>query len=219
MGVRLWSGLGRSDRVRLFAAAWMAMGIAAIGAVWSISSARAETPAAPAETLRVPRASPGPERPKPDQTGNEAVEEPGLDALLELPQGFGTVESEPAVAGSGEAEWRRRFRAGRDRLKEARTKLAATKRELDALAVEDGGQWNVGPAIGAALGGEGAQGRDTPLSFKLRQQLKQDREAVEQAEKELRRLQIEADLAGVPRSWRGREQPSVSSEPREISLP
>ena len=103
-------------------------------------------------------------------------------------------------------------------MNEARTKLAATKRELDSVAVDGGSQWNVAPAIGAAGGGQGAQGRDTPLSFKLRQQLKRNREAVEQAEKALRRLQIEADLAGVPRSWRGQDDPPVSSGPREIPL-
>jgi hypothetical protein len=185
-------------------------------AVWPITIARAE-PAREASTdaLRVPRSSPGPE----DKRGG-ASGEPDLGSLLELPSGFGAIESEPTVAGSGEAEWRRRFRTGRERLNEARTTLATTKRELDALADEGGSQWNVAPAIGGALGGgAGAQGRDTPLSFKLRQQLKRDREAVEQAEKELRRLQIEADLAGVPSSWRGQGDPAVSAEPREISLP
>jgi len=129
------------------------------------------------------------------------------------------VESEPTVAGSGEAEWRRRFRRGRETLNEARTQLVATKRELDSLAGEGGSQWNVAPAIGGGAGGGGPQGRETPLSFKLRQQLKRNREAVEEAEKEMRRLQIEADLAGVPKSWRGQEDPSISTGPREISLP
>ena len=149
-----------------------------------------------------------------------ASEEPDLGSLLELPSGFGAVESEPTVAGSGEAEWRRRFRTSRASVNEARRQLAATKGELDSLAGEGGGsQWNVAPAIGGALGGGGAQGRDTPLSFKLRQQLKRDREAVDQAEKDLRRLQIEADLAGVPRSWRGQDDLPDSAAPREISLP
>lgn len=214
--MRVWSVLEQSGRRGLAA---VAIAVAAsTSAIWPITIARAE-PAreAPTDALRVPRSGTVPDD-KARRRGG-ASEEPDLDSLLELPSGFGAVESGPTVAGSGEAEWRRRFRTGRERLNEARTKLATTKRELDSLASEGGSQWNVAPAIGAAVGGPGAQGRDTPLSFKLRQQLKQDREAVEEAEKELRRLQIEADLAGVPRSWRGQGDPAVSAEPREISLP
>lgn len=212
--VRIWSRLEQSGRRGLAAVAVTLVAVST-SAVWPMAIARAE-PAreAPTDGLRVPRASTAPE----DKKRGGVSEEPDLGSLLELPSGFGAVESEPTVAGSGEAEWRRRFRTGRASLTDARTRLAATKRELDSLAGEGGGQWNVAPSIGAAAGGAGAQGRDTPLSFKLRQQLKRDREAVEQAEKELRRLHIEAELAGVPRSWRGQDDPPVSTEPGEIPL-
>ena len=40
------------------------------------------------------------------------------------------------------------------------------------------------------------------MSFKLRQQLRGDRDLIDIREKAKRELRIEADLAGVPQSWR-----------------
>jgi hypothetical protein len=124
-------------------------------------------------------------------------EAPGLDSLLQLPEGFVPSGDRPAVAGTSEVQWRRRFRKALGDLDEARAKLAETKRELDAVAEEGGGQWSVAPAVGGA----NTPG-NSPLSFKLRQELRRNREQVEAAEKSVRQLKIEADLAGVPEAWR-----------------
>ncbi len=131
---------------------------------------------------------------------------PGLDALLRLPTGFSTGDQR-SVAGAGEAEWRRRFAKARDELEAARAELAATRRELDSVA-EGGGssQWSVAPPGASESGGPGT----SPLSFKLRQDLKRDRERLEQNERAMRELRIEADLAGVPPEWRG-DSPSAES--------
>ena len=43
---------------------------------------------------------------------------------------------------------------------------------------------------------------NSPLSFKLRVEIKRRREEITQAERELRKLEIEADLADVPADWR-----------------
>ena len=99
-----------------------------------------------------------------------------------------------------------RLRAGsspRDlALDDARKALEETKRELDATASESGGSsWNVAPPTGG--GGGGGGGSPSPLSFKLRQQLKSQRQELEAADKALRDLGIEANLAGVPKEWRG----------------
>ncbi|HKK53766.1 MAG TPA: hypothetical protein VKA74_19380 [Myxococcota bacterium] len=163
--------------------------------------------------LRVPPS----QRPLGDGAGEASGTQrgPGLESLLELPSGFGSSRSRAAVAGASEQEWRRRFERSRKALSEARDKLAATKRELDSVVDEGGGsQWNVAPAIGG--GGGGPAGGASPLSFKLRQELRRSREGVEQAEKALRQLRIEADLAGVPRSWWGPEDEASSTESREI---
>lgn len=121
---------------------------------------------------------------------------PRLDALLHLPSGFVTTEPR-VVAGAVESEWRRRFtKADRD-LSEARTRLEDTKRELDGIASAGGSsQWSIAPP-----GGESSP-TTSPLSFKLRQQLRDDRERIAAGEKASRKLRIEADLAGVPQSWR-----------------
>lgn len=122
---------------------------------------------------------------------------PGLDDLLHLPSDFKPKSEGPPVAGASEEEWKRRFARADKAIVEARETLAATRRELDGLA-ENGGssQWSVAPP--------GAQGQQStsPLSFKLRQQLQRNREALNAAEKAQRELRIEADLAGVPAGWR-----------------
>jgi hypothetical protein len=128
--------------------------------------------------------------------------EPGLDELLKLPSDFMTksTASRP-VAGASEDEWKQRFTRAEKAIGDARESVAETRRELDGLA-ETGGasQWSVAPP--GAAGGQGQAGGTSPLSFKLRQELERNREALDTAEKALRELRIEADLAGVPAEWR-----------------
>ena len=123
---------------------------------------------------------------------------PELDALLHLPSDF--VAKEPhAVAGAGESEWRRRFTKADHNLSAARASLKKTTRELDKIAVgSSSSQWAIAPPGG---GGD-SSGAPSPLSFKLRQQLRGDRDRIVADEKALRQLRIEADLAGVPQRWR-----------------
>jgi multidrug efflux pump subunit AcrB len=168
-------------------------------------------PSAPAEpeTLNVPPSAAGPRR-------DGAAPPPGIDSLLQLPAGFVPSSERTAVAGASEAEWRRRFRRTRGELDQARNALESTKRELDSVADEGGGsQWNVAPAVG---GGNSPQG-NSPISFKLRQELKRNRESVEKAEKALRQLQIEADLAGVPVAWREESESPSSGARKEFPTP
>jgi hypothetical protein len=121
---------------------------------------------------------------------------PGLDALLHLPTGFVTTEPD-AVAGAGEGEWRRRFTKADRELLEARASLEDTKRELEGVADSGGGsQWSIAPP------GSDSSPTTSPLSFKLREKLREGRDQIEVREKAMRGLRIEADLAGVPQSWR-----------------
>jgi hypothetical protein len=135
----------------------------------------------------------------------------GIESLLQLPEGFITT-SPYSVAGASETEWRRRFRTANSALSEAKTSLAATKQELDGVAVGGGSsQWSVAPPGGG--GNDGPPSASTsPLSFRLRQQLRADRERIDTTEKAMRELRIEADLAGVPRSWRNGEGEEGSDE-------
>ncbi|MCA9504342.1 MAG: hypothetical protein KC616_14730 [Myxococcales bacterium] len=156
--------------------------------------------------LYVPGASPGPARDA--STVRGGAMEPELEDLLQLPSDFVIERSRP-VAGATENEWRRRFEKAAEELSEARDQLAATKRELDAVA-ETGGasQWSVAPP---GAGGGNSTPTNSPLSFKLRQELQRNRERVEAATRGLRELRIEADLAGVPVSWRA-EAPGGPAE-------
>jgi hypothetical protein len=136
--------------------------------------------------------------------------DPGLDALLHLPSGFLGAGSR-SVAGAGEAEWRRRFDRAQSDIDETAENLTQTKKELDSAAEGSGAsQWSVAPPGGGSSGGPSG----SPLSFKLRQKLKEDRQALENADRAMRELRIEADLAGVPADWRGEVRPS---RPRSIS--
>ena len=153
------------------------------------AQARAES-VAEQESLRVPSAS------------VDGSRRPGLDSLLQLPSGYLDAPGSEPVGGADERVWRRRFRAALKELESAEQALERTKAELDEVAGTGGGsQWSVAPP-GAQNGGGPATG---PLSFKLRQTLARNRERLDDAERALRSLRIEADLAGVPSAWRGDE--------------
>ena len=138
--------------------------------------------------------------------GHSATRDPGaarggprLDDLLKLPSDFRTKDRAQPVAGASEDEWKRRFDRAQKAIAEAHETLAETRRELDGVAEAGGAsQWSVAPPGGGADASPGP----SPLSFKLRQELVRNREALESAEKALRELRIEADLAGVPAEWR-----------------
>ncbi len=70
----------------------------------------------------------------------------------------------------------------------------------------DSGQWSV------AAPGTTPNPENTPLSYKLRQEIRRQREEVERAERRLRALEIEADLAEVPAEWRA---PDVGRRPKD----
>lgn len=127
---------------------------------------------------------------------------PGIESLLRLPQDFVT-NSPRAVAGATEIEWRRRFRVASSAVSEARSTLAETKLELDDVAVGgSANQWSVAPPGGAG----DSSAATSPLSFRLRQRLRGDRERIDSTEKAYRELRIEADLAGVPEGWRSQPE-------------
>ena len=131
--------------------------------------------------------------------GGGAASGPGLDALLSVPKDYLQPKGR-TIGGADEDEWRRRFAQAHRALQAAQLKLDETKGELDRAAGFSGSsQWSVAPP-GAA--GGGSNPTDSPLSFKLRQEIARNRETLEQAERALRDLRIEADLAGVPVDWR-----------------
>lgn len=144
---------------------------------------------------------------------------PGIDSLLQLPSGYTGRSGREAVAGVSESAWRRRFEQTNQRLTSARAELEATKVALDGAAVTGGAnQWAVA-APGGGQGGGGGGGvanSGSPLSFKLRQKLRKHRNELDTAEKAMKELVIEADLAGVPAAWRGQVQAGGDQPPPEV---
>ena len=98
----------------------------------------------------------------------------------------------------GQAQWWSRFETARLDLRSARTALEKAQRELGEVAT-DSSQWSV------AAPGTTPNPENTPLSYKLRQEIRRQRDVIERAERKLRALEIEADLAEVPAQWRAAE--------------
>jgi len=153
-----------------------------------------EVPPTPAEPELVVPIGDGP-------APGDGAKGPGLDALLHVPSDYLAPRGR-TIGGVGEPEWRRRFAQVHKQLRGAQSALDEIKASLDE-ASEGGGssQWAVAPP-GVSNAGAGGP-TNSPLSFRLRQELLRKREDLEAAERSLRDLRIEADLVGVPVDWRG----------------
>lgn len=128
-----------------------------------------------------------------------------LGRLLKLPDSY----AKPAESrrGMGRPEWEVRFESVRLELAESHAALEAAQTEL-GNAAGDSSQWSV------AAPGTSPNPENTPLSYKLRQEIRRNREIIERNEKKLRSLEIEADLAEVPADWRATH---IRTEAKELS--
>jgi hypothetical protein len=115
------------------------------------------------------------------------------DALFRLPSG----EAQRPAAGPAldRKRWEERFATVRGELDGARGQLARAQTELEALAHKSE-SWQM------AAPGAQPTAENSPVSYKLRQEIRQYREDVGRAERRLRELEVEASLAGVPVEWR-----------------
>jgi hypothetical protein len=162
-----------------------------IPGLWLLTAIIAISPgdsvAAPGEAS----GSPGAEidaRPLPSQ-----VDAPvDLDRLLRLPEGFGSEIQRRGGATPG--EWRARFETARLDIEGARRELARLEKELGS-ASESSSAWQI-----SAPGADSPE--NSPLSFRLRQEVKDQRGEITASERRLRALDVEADLADVPADWR-----------------
>jgi hypothetical protein len=118
-----------------------------------------------------------------------------LDRLLKIPD---TLEFEPATRGSNtRAEWRERFEKARAELAEARAALAKSQAKMKEMA--DGkSAWKMSPP---GLGSADTTNPDMPMDYSLSNEMRRNREDVQRGERRLTELEIEANLAGVPREW------------------
>lgn len=116
----------------------------------------------------------------------------GLDTLLKLPDSYGGVEERRG--GATAEEWRSRYRQVRAELAAAEAALDESKAEMARLAGDSGNYQVSAPGAPA--------GETSPVSFKLREQIRSRREAVAERERALKSLEVEANLADVPPDWR-----------------
>jgi hypothetical protein len=118
-----------------------------------------------------------------------------LDRLLRLPESLQRGAPEPRRGGLTRSEWEARFREARAELDAARQGLEEVQRELEAEA-GGAGSWQV------TAPGQKVSAENSPLSYRLSQEIRLRREEVEAGERRLQGLIVEANLAGVPEEWR-----------------
>ena len=130
----------------------------------------------------------------PEASGSDAPQV-GLDQLLKLPS---TIDySLERRGGFTAGEWRARFDEIRTALDEEREGLEKAEEDLERIAGSSDA-WLVGPPIPGASGAAS----EAPLDFRIRQTINRHREEIEHLERQLRELEVEANLAGVPEAWR-----------------
>ncbi len=118
-----------------------------------------------------------------------------LDRLLRLPPSEEDLRPNPRPGGATRSEWSARFSEARADLENARVALAAAQKELEELA-EDSSTWQM-----AVPGATANANENSPISFRLVQEIRRQREEVEHNQSRLRELVVEANLAGVPEAW------------------
>jgi hypothetical protein len=116
-----------------------------------------------------------------------------LDQLLTLPSAL-PVESGQR-GGLTRGAWSGRFAEAEAEVETAQADLDESLERLSEL-VGKTSNWKVG-APGVQVGAND----NSPVNYGLRQEIQQNREDVARAERKLRELSVEANLAGVPENW------------------
>jgi hypothetical protein len=128
-----------------------------------------------------------------------------LDALLRLPSDTGHSAGRPAPSGPDRQHWEQRFGDLRGELADAQAKLAGAQAELEDIA-RGTDAWQM------AAPGAKHDPETSPISYKLRSEIRDYREDVARIERRLRELDVEASLAGVPAEWRRPPQEDASPD-------
>ena len=137
-----------------------------------------------------------------------------LDRLFKLPASSVGGALEERHGGKTRAEWEERFRSATADLAAAREALADSRKKLEEIAPDKG--WSM------SAPGMPVSANEAPLDFKLRQEMRRQREDVEHAERHLEELTVEANLAGVPEDWRPappKDEPGAASAPESAGAP
>lgn len=124
-----------------------------------------------------------------------------LEKLLKLPDATGYDMERRG--GATRSEWRARYERAYEERDEARKSYEEAMAKLEKVA-SDSDTWRLVPPGGDVA----AENQD---NIRLRRDLEKRRSELERAEKRVRDLDIEADLASVPPEWR-RDREAVVRE-------
>jgi hypothetical protein len=133
----------------------------------------------------------------------EAEPPPGnvsLDRLLTLPSALPIESSQHG--GLTRGEWSRRFVEAEAGVEAAKAELDESLDKLSEL-VGTTSNWKV-----AAPGVKAGPSDNSPVNYGLKQEIQRKREDVARAERKIRELIVEANLAGVPEDWYKKREPS-----------
>ena len=128
-----------------------------------------------------------------------------LERLYQLPSQTIPRAPQNSPAALDREEWVERFRLAHSELDLATLELRAAQEELEGMAAV-GESWQLA-APGASAGAE-----NSPVSYRLRQEIRRHRESQRAARAKLTELRVEASLAGVPPEWQ--EPQGASSQDR-----
>jgi len=135
-----------------------------------------------------------------DGEAAEAPQSVTLDQLLTLPSALPVESAERG--GLTRAEWSDRFAEAEAEIETAQADLDASLQKLSDL-VGKTSNWQVG-----APGVPAAPSEKSTVNYGLKQEIQRKREDVARAERRLRDLIVEANLAGVPEEWYKPREPS-----------
>ena len=131
--------------------------------------------------------------PTPSAAPDAGARSVDLDSLLRLPPSS-TPASEVRAGGATRQEWEQRFATARGDVDAAQKAIDKAQQELGQMA-RGTDNWQMS-APGAQAGSE-----PSPMSYRLRQELRRQRDELAGAERRLNELEVEAKLAGVPEEW------------------
>jgi hypothetical protein len=131
--------------------------------------------------------------PKSGAEPDAATRSVDLDSLLRLPPSSGPAP-EARAGGATRQEWEQRFATARGDVEAAQKAIDKAQQELEQKA-RGSDNWQMS-APGAPAGSE-----TSPMSYRLRQELRRQRDELASAERRLSDLEVEAKLAGVPDEW------------------
>jgi hypothetical protein len=115
--------------------------------------------------------------------------------------------SAPRYGGATRSEWQARFAEARAERARAQAALDSAHEELAKIAA-DTEQWQM---QAPGLGGQASGGGTGPLNYRLRQEIRRQRDEIENADRRLQELLVEARLAGVPEAWIEPAEPASSA--------